>query len=253
MEQRIEKGKGQPANKDRLALLSQHETAGAGLHGRRPKRGEWIMSRYFLLFGSGFLALALSAPWVLAQKSIVPDRARAAVSNNVTNPTISPYSGFPYGMAYFYGLPYSGGYSYTPSLYPTYTPGYYPTPGSYYSAYYHPSGDLNLQTDAPVVPEAPPPAVPGQPVRDDSAHLLVTVPPNSQLWFNGIPTQQGGTQRAFITPPLTPGRDYSYDIKARWIANGRAVEEQRTIHVTAGQRSSIDLTQPAPGTTVRVP
>jgi uncharacterized protein (TIGR03000 family) len=76
--------------------------------------------------------------------------------------------------------------------------------------------------------------------------LKVIVPADADLWFNGIPTQQKGTERPFVSPPLTPGRDYTYDIQARWMSNGRPVEERRTVHVRANERSEIDLTRPAP-------
>jgi uncharacterized protein (TIGR03000 family) len=94
--------------------------------------------------------------------------------------------------------------------------------------------------------------VPEQPAADNSAHVLVIVPPDADLWFNGIPTQQKGVERPFVSPPLTPGRDYSYDITARWTSNGQPVDAKRTIRVHANDRVQIDLTRPAPAAGVEI-
>jgi uncharacterized protein (TIGR03000 family) len=74
----------------------------------------------------------------------------------------------------------------------------------------------------------------------------VIVPPDAEVWFNGTPTEQGGADRRFVSPPLTPGKDYTYHVEARWMRDGRPVQERRTVHVRANQRSQIDLTWPAP-------
>jgi uncharacterized protein (TIGR03000 family) len=40
---------------------------------------------------------------------------------------------------------------------------------------------------------------------------------HAPMWLDGQPTQQRGTFRPFATPPLEPGRTYSYQLHARWL------------------------------------
>lgn len=84
------------------------------------------------------------------------------------------------------------------------------------------------------------------PPKDNTAHLLVLVPENAELWVNGIRTKQTGAQREFVSPALTPGKSYSYELKAQWTENGKTVEETRTVHVQANSRQPIDFTKAQP-------
>src|SRR5262249_12189711 len=81
-----------------------------------------------------------------------------------------------------------------------------------------------------------------QQTMDNSAHLRVMVPPDATEWFNGVLTEQKGTERSFVSPAITPGQDYTYEIRARWISNGQPVDERRTIHIQANQWNTIDFT-----------
>jgi uncharacterized protein (TIGR03000 family) len=84
------------------------------------------------------------------------------------------------------------------------------------------------------------------PPRDNMARLLVLVPENAELWVNGTKTKQTGAQREFVSPALTPGKSYSYELKARWTENGKTVEETRTVHVQANTWQRIDFTKVEP-------
>jgi uncharacterized protein (TIGR03000 family) len=130
----------------------------------------------------------------------------------------SYYGGYPYSSyGYDTGVSYIGGSS------------LYTTPGiTGYSSAYPP---IQQQQVAP---------------KDDAAHLLVMVPEDAELWFNGSTTTQKGTQRVFASPPLTPGKRYTYEIKARWMRDGKPVEEVRTVHVQANGWQQIDLTKQEP-------
>jgi uncharacterized protein (TIGR03000 family) len=115
---------------------------------------------------------------------------------------------FPYGR-YDYGLNYFGTA---------------PTTSSY-SAYY----------------PAPAPVSASAQLDDDSAHLAVRVPPDAALWFDGFGTLQTGGERLFVSPPLAPGQDYTYEIRARWTEDGRPVDRVRTVHVRANTRAEVDM------------
>jgi uncharacterized protein (TIGR03000 family) len=83
------------------------------------------------------------------------------------------------------------------------------------------------------------------PVEDNTARLTVVVPRGAELWFNGTKTSQTGLRREFDTPPLTPGQDFRYSIKARWTEGGRPVEVTRTVQVRANASQVIDFTRPS--------
>lgn len=82
------------------------------------------------------------------------------------------------------------------------------------------------------------------PPKDDMAHLLLIVPEKTELWFNGTKSTQTGTQREFVSPELSPGKHYSYEIKVRWMADGKPVEQVRTAHVQANTWQTLDFTKP---------
>ncbi len=147
-----------------------------------------------------------------------------------------PYRRFNSG---FYGgwFPWGWGWGYPLASSYDYVPAYdYVEPAAITSAGYYspPSPDLAVQ------PETPPAQQPG----DDTAHLMVLVSENAQLWFDGSLTNQRGNQREFVTPPLTPGKNYIYDLRARWMQDGRPYEAKRTVYIHANDWLQIDLTRP---------
>ena len=52
-----------------------------------------------------------------------------------------------------------------------------------------------------------------------------------------------GTVRRFVTPPLNPDNDYSYELKVRWDKDGQPTEETRTISVVAGGFRRVNLSR----------
>src|SRR5262249_32174422 len=64
----------------------------------------------------------------------------------------------------------------------------------------------------------------------------VRVPADAVLWFDDSPTSQTGTSRRFVSPPLNPGKEYSYRIKGRWKENGQDVTSTREVAVHAGDQ-----------------
>jgi uncharacterized protein (TIGR03000 family) len=74
-----------------------------------------------------------------------------------------------------------------------------------------------------------------------TASVRVRVPAEAQVWFEGVPTDATGTTRDFVTPPLTVGRSYKYDVRASWRLNGREVSNSREVLVRAGDRVDVDF------------
>jgi uncharacterized protein (TIGR03000 family) len=74
-----------------------------------------------------------------------------------------------------------------------------------------------------------------------SVLLVAHLPETAQIWFDDAPTQQGGTLRQFVTPPLTPGKEYGYAVRVRWYEDGQWVSQVHHITVHAGDLQCIDI------------
>jgi uncharacterized protein (TIGR03000 family) len=130
---------------------------------------------------------------------------------------------------------YYGGYYpwfYGNWTYPSY--GYYYQPGYYPDSYYYPGYYPDPYDYAP-----PPPPV--------TAHITVRVPADAKVWFADESTTQQGAVREFESPELTRGRNYSYDIRARWREGNREVEQTRHVAVRGGEDVMVDFTARADG------
>jgi uncharacterized protein (TIGR03000 family) len=80
----------------------------------------------------------------------------------------------------------------------------------------------------------------------DTARINVLVPSDAVVTIQGQRMTQAGSYREFVSPPLVPGQDYTYALRATWNENGRDVAREKTVHVSAGSRSEVDLMN-APG------
>jgi uncharacterized protein (TIGR03000 family) len=78
---------------------------------------------------------------------------------------------------------------------------------------------------------------------DNKAHIWLRVPESAEIWVNGVKTKQTGESRYFFSPPLTAGKKYSYQIRLRWMKDGKPVEETQRILVQAGQTIRRDFTK----------
>ena len=154
----------------------------------------------------------------------------------------SPYGGYGY-LAPGAGYP-AGGYGYPAMPYGNGSSSPYATPPSRTESNYPPAQPSTPQQAAPQRELPPPTRKPQQeeaPLKDNAARLTIIVPEGTELWFNGMKTTQTGTRREFDTPPLTPGEDFQYTIKARWTEGGKPVEVTRTVLVRANTSQVIDL------------
>jgi len=77
--------------------------------------------------------------------------------------------------------------------------------------------------------------------EDNAAHIRVLVPEDAQVWVGGQETGQRGQERDFASPVLTPGKTYSYEVKARWMQDGQPVERTRQVKVQANQTTTVDF------------
>ena len=66
-------------------------------------------------------------------------------------------------------------------------------------------------------------------------------PGAARLWFEDTQTTTTGAVREFASPPLTPGTQYTYTVRATWTENGRDVTQTQQVGVTAGARVAVDF------------
>ena len=83
---------------------------------------------------------------------------------------------------------------------------------------------------------------PGSSAPGRVVHFAITVPADAEVWFDGAKTTQTGPDREFASPPLRPGRSYSYDVRARWKDGGREVDRTRRVTFYAGDELTLDFT-----------
>jgi len=152
------------------------------------------------------------------------------------------YSGYsaPYGGGYGY----SSGYSY-PAAY-GYSSGYYPYNSGYGTAYpgtaYPGFGAGTLTYGQGVSGYQSSYYTPS--TSDNRARLRVRLPEaNATLTIDGDPTQQTGSEREFVTPPLEPGKTFTYTIKARWMQGNEPVEKTQKVEVRANQVSQAEFSR----------
>jgi uncharacterized protein (TIGR03000 family) len=127
-----------------------------------------------------------------------------------------------YGSGY-YGSGYYGSPYYSSSYYRTSN---YSYPSQDTSAYF--SGDMNTARG------------------ENRVMLNIQAPAGANLWISDVFVGQGGSSRQFVSPPLENGRTYTYDIKARWMQDGREMTSARTLEFQGGQTNlSFDLVQGA--------
>jgi uncharacterized protein (TIGR03000 family) len=95
---------------------------------------------------------------------------------------------------------------------------------------------------------APPPEVPPAPTAslssEKSARVVVRVPEDAQLEFEGVTMPQTGRIRSFVTPALLPGQRYHYDVRAVWQEDGRTVVHERKVNVYGGEKTEVDFLSP---------
>jgi uncharacterized protein (TIGR03000 family) len=148
------------------------------------------------------------------------------------------YSGYRYGYSpYYYG--YDRGY-YSPYYYSS---DQWSTPGNFnQGGYYNPSYSYS-GSGSPAYWQGDMSGYGATEGMGDpnAVHISARVPADAEIWVEGQKTSQRGPDRFFVSPPLTPGKTYTYDIKARWKQDGRDMERERHLTVRAGENYTVDF------------
>ncbi len=105
----------------------------------------------------------------------------------------------------------------------------------------------------PQVPPAPPApgaaVAPAAAVATKGASLILSVKVpqfSAQVFVDGVKTNQIGTDRVFDSPPLEAGKEFRYEITAKWIERGVMRESKRIVTGTPGEVVRVDFTMPEP-------
>jgi uncharacterized protein (TIGR03000 family) len=73
--------------------------------------------------------------------------------------------------------------------------------------------------------------------------LSVKLPqPAAEVLVDGMPTRQTGTDRVFESPPLDGGKEYRYELTARWMEGGAMVERKKVASGKPGDVVRLDFT-----------
>jgi len=134
------------------------------------------------------------------------------------------------GYNYYGTTPYAYNYPYTSQgsvVTPTYT---YPQ-----GAYAYPQGTMSTTTESLYRPAVAP----------NSARLTVMVPAaDARVYIQGQEMTESGMTRQFVSPSLTPGENYTYEVRAVWNQNGQAMDQTRTARVRANETATVDFRVP---------
>jgi uncharacterized protein (TIGR03000 family) len=80
-----------------------------------------------------------------------------------------------------------------------------------------------------------------KPPSGQAAQIILNVPAEAQVWFNGTETKTSGGLRSFVTPLLTPDHGYFYTVKAQWNDGGDTVTRSRQVVVQPGATVRVDF------------
>lgn len=153
------------------------------------------------------------------------------------------YGGWGWPYSYGYGYPYYGWYS----SYPSYDYYSYPSYDYYNYGYPYAASDSGLAPLGSYATTTPYPGseesmMPAQAINEVTVN--VEVPSNAQVWFEGQKTNETGSSRTFVSPPVNPNQEYIYHIRARWQQNGKTMDQTKNVTVHAGDRITVDFRQP---------
>jgi uncharacterized protein (TIGR03000 family) len=164
--------------------------------------------------------------------------------------SIGPYrggQGWSYNESYgYFGVPNTAEYPYYAFFpYTIYTPYGYGLRGNRFGfygdgvygmnpAYLTPQRTRNAVLKAQAKDVVLPPM---NQVNGLAAIIDIKMPCFGDLWVDGVPTEQLGTDRLFTSPPLERGSEYVYVLRARWNdGTGKRIEQTQQVRVHCGER-----------------
>ena len=108
------------------------------------------------------------------------------------------------------------------------------------------SGGASIGSAYRVVPTQPKPAPKPAPEGEKStstatgsALLSVTVPEDAKVFVNGRLTRTPGTNRTYVSRGLTPGVDYTYEVRVEYTRDGQKLSDTKTVNLRAGAQEQV--------------
>jgi uncharacterized protein (TIGR03000 family) len=74
--------------------------------------------------------------------------------------------------------------------------------------------------------------------------LYVTLPADAKLTIDGEPTTSTSESRLFVTPSLTPGKTFYYELKATVVRDGKTETVTKQVAVRAGADTRVNIEIP---------
>jgi uncharacterized protein (TIGR03000 family) len=71
------------------------------------------------------------------------------------------------------------------------------------------------------------------------------VPDDAKIFVNGTATSSTGAARQYVSRGLQNGFNYTYEVKAEVVRDGKTVEQVKTINLRAGQTAELAFDFPA--------
>jgi uncharacterized protein (TIGR03000 family) len=113
-----------------------------------------------------------------------------------------------------------------------------------YAAPVMPPGPGEMGTDPKLKPK-PKPVEKVKPPEEGSipgpATILVSLPADAKLFFNGTKTVSTSANRTFVSPALQPGKVYSYTLQAEVVRDGKVVTMAKKVEVRAGEATEVSF------------
>jgi uncharacterized protein (TIGR03000 family) len=66
---------------------------------------------------------------------------------------------------------------------------------------------------------------------------------DAELWVNQTKTAMTGSERVFESPELAEGKEFRYELVAKWTHNGAAKTDTRSVTVSGGKVVRVDFTE----------
>ena len=77
------------------------------------------------------------------------------------------------------------------------------------------------------------------------AKIIVSLPADAKLTFDGVATKSTNAVRHFVTPELPAGETFQYTLTAEVVRDGQTMSVTEIVSVKAGQTTEITLTPKA--------
>ena len=94
--------------------------------------------------------------------------------------------------------------------------------------------NTNPNTEPKTMPKSNPTTEPKKTMGNAPATIIVSLPTDAKLTFDGAATNSTAARRTFTTPALDLNSDYVYTLRAEVVRDGRTVVETQNVTVRGG-------------------